>query len=130
MKKNGVSVKAKIQAQFGFGSAGGSTDVNSSNSSANDEQSYDMNEQLIVIGGNPIKDVTKEENLFEWSKTVTNHPMPINIKLTPISDSFDSDDLKESYDKAIIYYSRLYGLSPHDTMQKDDKDIIKIVIST
>ncbi|EWC78540.1 hypothetical protein C923_00789 [Plasmodium falciparum UGT5.1] len=127
MKKNGVSVKAKIQAQFGFGSAGGSTDVNSSNSSANDEQSYDMNEQLIVIGGNPIKDVTKEENLFEWSKTVTNHPMPINIKLTPISDSFDSDDLKESYDKAIIYYSRLYGLSPHDTMQKDDKDIIKIL---
>ncbi|KYO02795.1 sporozoite micronemal protein essential for cell traversal [Plasmodium gaboni] len=127
MKKNGVSVKAKIQAQFGFGSAGGSTNVNSSNSSANDEQSYDMNEQLIVIGGNPIKDVTKEENLFEWSKTVTNHPMPINIKLTPISDSFDSDDLKESYDKAIIYYSRLYGLSPHDTMQKDDKDIIKIL---
>ncbi|KOB89480.1 hypothetical protein PFDG_05029 [Plasmodium falciparum Dd2] len=53
MKKNGVSEKAKIQAQFGFGRAGGSTDVNSRNSSADEEQSYDMMEQLSVIGGNP-----------------------------------------------------------------------------
>ncbi|SBT86235.1 perforin-like protein 1 [Plasmodium malariae] len=130
MKKDGVSVKAEIQAQFGFGSAGGSTNVSSDSSSSNNDESYEMSEQMVVIGGNPIKDVTKEENLFEWSKTVSENPMPISIKLFPLSFTFDSDELKRDYEKALLYYSRLYGFSPHDTMQKDEKDITKILITS
>ncbi|GAW79266.1 perforin-like protein 1 [Plasmodium gonderi] len=127
MKKDGVSVKAQIKAQFGFASVGGSTSVNSENSSKTDEDKYEMSEELVVIGGNPIKDVTKEENLYEWSKTVSKYPMPINIKLLPVSNIFENDDLKSSYEKAFVYYNRLYGFSPHDTMQKDEKDIVKIL---
>ncbi|KMZ82648.1 hypothetical protein PVIIG_02434 [Plasmodium vivax India VII] len=130
MKKDGVSVKAQIKAQFGFASVGGSTNVSSDHSSKKNEDNYEMSEQLVVIGGNPIKDVTKEENLYEWSKTVSTNPMPINIKLLPISTIFDSDDLKNSYEKALIYYTRLYGFSPHDTMQKDEKDIVKILTAS
>ncbi|VWU51259.1 sporozoite micronemal protein essential for cell traversal, putative [Hepatocystis sp. ex Piliocolobus tephrosceles] len=127
IKKNGLHVKAEIQAQFGFGSAGGGTNVQDHTSSNSDEESYDMSEQLIVIGGNPIKDVTKEENLFEWSKSVALNPMPVSIKLIPMSDVFHSNELKDSYKDAYTYYTRLYGNSPHDTMQKDDKNINKIL---
>ncbi|SCM10221.1 perforin-like protein 1 [Plasmodium chabaudi adami] len=130
MKKDGVSVKAQIQAQFGFASVGGSTSVSSDNSSKNDNSSYDMSEKLVVIGGNPIKDVTKEENLYEWSKTVSSNPMPIHIKLLPIYKSFDSEELKESYEQAVLYYTRLYGSSPHGTIQKDENDIIKILTAS
>ncbi|EUD65042.1 hypothetical protein C922_04553 [Plasmodium inui San Antonio 1] len=127
MQQDGVSVKAAIQAQFGFASVGGSTSVSSDNSSKKNEESYQMREELVVIGGNPIKDVTKEENLYEWSKTVSTHPMPINIKLVAISALFETEDLKNSYEQALLYYTRLYGFSPHDTMQKDEKDIVKIL---
>ncbi|ANQ06258.1 Sporozoite protein with MAC/Perforin domain [Plasmodium coatneyi] len=130
MKKDGLSVKAQVQAQFGFASVGGSTNVSSDNSSKSNVDNYEMSEQLVVIGGNPIKDVTKEENLYEWSKTVSTNPMPINIKLLPISTVFETDDLKNSYEKALIYYTRLYGFSPHDTMQKDEKDIVKILTAS
>ncbi|SBT31124.1 sporozoite micronemal protein essential for cell traversal, putative [Plasmodium ovale wallikeri] len=130
MQKEGVSVKATIKAQFGFASVGGSTGVSSDSASKNNDESYDMSEQLVVIGGNPIKDVTKEENLYEWSKSVTKNPMPINIKLIPISSSFESEELKNSYEKALHYYTRVYGSSPHDTMQKDEKDILTVVIET
>ncbi|KJP88339.1 hypothetical protein AK88_01955 [Plasmodium fragile] len=130
MKKDGVSVKAQVKAQFGFASVGGSTNVSSDNSSKTNEDNYEMSEQLVVIGGNPIKDVTKEDNLYEWSKTVSTHPMPINIKLLPISTIFETEDLKNSYEKALIYYTRLYGFSPHDTMQKDEKDIVKILTAS
>ncbi|SBT75459.1 perforin-like protein 1 [Plasmodium ovale] len=127
MQKEGVSVKATIKAQFGFASVGGSTGVSSDSASKNNDESYDMSEQLVVIGGNPIKDVTKEENLYEWSKSVTKNPMPINIKLIPISSSFESEELKNSYEKALHYYTRVYGSSPHDTMQKDEKDILTVL---
>ncbi|CRG98574.1 perforin-like protein 1, putative [Plasmodium relictum] len=130
MKREGVSVKAEIRAQFGFASGGGSTNTNSNSSSKNNDENYNMKETLIVMGGNPIKDVTKEENLYEWSKTVSTNPMPINIKLTPISNIFDSDELKKSYEKALIYYSRVFGYSPHDTMQKEDKNIIAILTNS
>ncbi|CRG98158.1 sporozoite micronemal protein essential for cell traversal, putative [Plasmodium gallinaceum] len=130
MKKEGVSVKTEIRAQFGFSNSGGSVSADLNNSSKNNNENYNMKETLIVMGGNPIKDVTKEENLYEWSKTVSTNPMPINIKLTPMSNIFETDELKNSYEKAIIYYSRVFGHSAHDTMQKEDKDIITILTNS
>ncbi|EKX73130.1 MAC/Perforin domain containing protein [Theileria equi strain WA] len=65
--------------------------------------------QVSVLGGYYIKGLENRRNFSDWTKTVSERPMPIKAKFVAISELFPDKHL--SYVKALKYYYDLFGLN-------------------
>ncbi|SJK85791.1 sporozoite microneme protein 2 [Babesia microti strain RI] len=116
LQEQGVNVDAAIKATCGFGmpNISGKISTKGESTSISKMSDYKVEKMIMVIGGEPPKDLNDSSNLNNWAKSVAKSPMPIKSELIPIRELFDLHELQQSYNQAIKYYSEVYGISQND----------------
>nr|PVC53927.1 hypothetical protein MACL_00003416 [Theileria orientalis] len=105
LSDQGVDVKAILSAEIKNSNIDSNVQVSVIKSNNSNENLLDTKKSTFVLGGD-IYGKGKTMDFIEWSKSVSQHPMPIKAEFTPISHFMDKS-LREAYNKAYLYYGKV-----------------------
>ncbi|KEP66954.1 UNVERIFIED_CONTAM: MAC/Perforin domain-containing protein [Hammondia hammondi] len=131
LKRKGVDVKAEVKLMLGAFSGGASTQTKTSQDSASQLRSLNVEKEALVIGGKPPADVSDPRAIAAWANSVDSLPMPVKLELLPLQNLLP-EEKREAFAHAVQYYGKAFGMSSMDVQSlegtaKSIQDVLKDV---
>lgn len=79
INSSGLNVKSALKAAFGVGSAGGFGNIERESEKKEQLKNFNCETETLIMGGRVPKDVSDPESMADWSDSVEELPMPVEI---------------------------------------------------